>query len=188
MRALAWKWFLRLSQRGKNPAEFVHSFVCYLARAVKSGRSLVGKSRFNDAMHPASQKRRGFAVEPLALFGAHRPDCLHDALTDNTVTPPPEAASFRIDFPCWFARQTHRNRRIIGDLMIGERPGVVARKFDLSRSRIAQLRRQFNDDWTSYVNEPATTLQQVADVTSAAFSHSCDASSAMFNRESLSMQ
>lgn len=89
MRALAWKWFLRLSQRGKNPAHFIHAFVCYLARAVKSGRCVVGKSRFKEAMHPASQKRRGFIVESFPVGGAPRVDYLRDALVDNTVTPPP---------------------------------------------------------------------------------------------------
>jgi hypothetical protein len=34
MRALAWKWFLSLIERGKDPADFVATFVGFLARAV----------------------------------------------------------------------------------------------------------------------------------------------------------
>src|SRR5690242_15354334 len=40
MRSLAWKWFVRLHQRGKDATEFVATFVTLLARAVNSGRRL----------------------------------------------------------------------------------------------------------------------------------------------------
>src|SRR5687767_15544081 len=40
MRALAWKWFVRLAQRGKDAAEFISTFNSFLARAVRNGRQL----------------------------------------------------------------------------------------------------------------------------------------------------
>lgn len=52
--------------------------------------------------------------------------------------------------------------------MIGERPSVVAQKFNLSRPRIAQLRRQFHDDWMCYVDELTINLLRNADAHPAA--------------------
>jgi hypothetical protein len=40
------------------------------------------------------------------------------ALRDNHVTPPPDAAAFRIDFPAWLANHTDRNRRIALAMML----------------------------------------------------------------------
>jgi hypothetical protein len=45
MTAMAWQWFLRLYQRGKDPSEFLTGFTTLLARAVNSGRRLVGMAR-----------------------------------------------------------------------------------------------------------------------------------------------
>jgi hypothetical protein len=42
MRALAWKWYLQLHKNGKNPSDFMKAFTTLLARAVFSGRRLVG--------------------------------------------------------------------------------------------------------------------------------------------------
>src|SRR5262245_30998840 len=35
MRALAWKWFLRLTQRGKDAAQFLNTFNTFLAYAIR---------------------------------------------------------------------------------------------------------------------------------------------------------
>src|SRR5436305_1351850 len=50
MRALAWKWFLSLAQRGKDVADFVNAFTRFLARAVHSGRCLVGMNKLHDVL------------------------------------------------------------------------------------------------------------------------------------------
>ena len=36
--ALAWRWFIRLAERGKNISGFVTTFISFAARAVKCGR------------------------------------------------------------------------------------------------------------------------------------------------------
>ena len=100
MRALAWQWFLRLHQRGRDPADFLTGFVTLLARAVNSGRRLAGMARAKDVLNPAAQRRHGFHVErlPSSTQASHERLCakvhgqeLHDAfeerLRDNTITP-----------------------------------------------------------------------------------------------------
>ena len=100
MRALAWKWFLHLHEQGRDPTDFLKAFTTLLARAVNSGRRLAGMAKAKDVMNPATQRRRGFTVEPLPassaaghehLYAEVHGQQLHDAyeerLRDNTITP-----------------------------------------------------------------------------------------------------
>ena len=72
-------------------------------------------------------------------------------------TPPDEQAAFRIDFPAWVRTHTHRHRRLIKDLMHGERTKAVARKYGVSAARISQLRRELMEDWRRFRGEAPTT-------------------------------
>src|SRR5262245_38224952 len=63
--ALSWKWFLRLSERGKDVTQFVSALACYAARAVRSGRRLCGHEKARDVLSPVARRRHGFRVEPL---------------------------------------------------------------------------------------------------------------------------
>src|SRR5581483_4714341 len=40
---IAWKWYRRLVQRGKDPHRFTSTLASYAARAVKSGRRVCGQ-------------------------------------------------------------------------------------------------------------------------------------------------
>jgi hypothetical protein len=100
MRALAWQWFLRLHQRGRDPVDFLSGFVTLLARAVNSGRRLAGMARAKDVLNPAAQRRHGFHVErlPSSTLASHErlysevhgqevQDAFEERLRDNTITP-----------------------------------------------------------------------------------------------------
>ena len=154
MVALCWKWFVRLDGRGRDATRFPSALATFAARAVRSGRRLAGMDRSKDVLSPLAQQRRGFAVGKL-------PDCstldgspLDEALHDNTRTPPDEQCAFRIDFPAWRATHAERDRRLLDDLMLGERTLDVAGKYGLSPGRVSQLRRQFLLGWRRYVSEP----------------------------------
>jgi hypothetical protein len=166
MRCLAWLWFLRLMQNGKDPAEFVMAFVSFLARAVHSGRRIAGMNKSQDVMNPAAQKRHGFRIESLPqttrapyeqLYTLHY-QMLHDAfeerLRDNTITPVPDQVQFRIDFASWLQSLTVRERRIIRAMARNERTKDISRQFDVSPGRISQMRREFHDDWHAFRGEP----------------------------------
>jgi hypothetical protein len=79
---------------------------------------------------------------------------LAEALHDNTQTPPDEQCAFRIDFPAWRATHAERDRRLLDDLMVGERTLDVAGKYGLSPGRVSQLRRELHDDWEFFCAEP----------------------------------
>jgi hypothetical protein len=154
MVALAWRWHRRLAERGKDSTRFPTALATFAARAVRSGRRLAGMDRAKDVLSPQAQQRKGFAVGKL-------PDCstldgspLSEALHDNTRTPPDEQCAFRIDFPAWRARHAERDRRVLDDLMLGERTLDVAGKHGLSPGRVSQLRREFHDDWEFFCAEP----------------------------------
>jgi len=165
MRALAWKWFLRLQECGKDPQDFIKSFTTLLARAVNSGRRLVGMEKCKDAMNHATQRRDGFSVEALphshrishdqlhSNNGQRRQDTVEERLRDNTVTPIPDQVQFRLDWSAWIATLTGIERRLIGAMADGERTKDISQRFELSPGRISQLRREFHSDWTRFCGE-----------------------------------
>jgi len=148
--ALSWRWLLRLHERGKDATQFVSTLATFVARAVRSGRRLCGQEKAKDVLSPAAQRRHGFMVSKLPDFSTLNTNPLMEALADNTQTPPPEGAAFRIDFPAWRKTHVRRQRRLIDRMLQGERTQTLARQFRLSPARISQLRRYFHDDWSAF--------------------------------------
>ena len=102
----------------------------------------------------SAQRRHGFLVSALPEVSTLWDNPLSEALHDNTQTPPDEQCAFRIDFPAWRATHAERDRRLLDDLMLGERTLDVAGKYGLSPGRVSQLRREFLLGWRRYVSEP----------------------------------
>src|SRR5262245_36721393 len=100
--AVAWRWYVRAWQKGKDLGDFPAALASLAARHVRSGRRLCGQERSRDVLSPLAQARHGFATQPLSER-ARASDLVRDALIDNTVTPPPDAAAFRLDFPVWLS-------------------------------------------------------------------------------------
>ena len=157
MIGLAWKWHLRLAEKGKDGTCFPTALASYAARAVRSGSRVAGQERANDVLSPRAQKRHQFYVGRL-------PDCetltyhpVCEALLDNTKSPPDETICFKLDFLAWLASLTKRDRSIIEDLMIGECTRDVAAKYKVSPARISQKRREYQQDWRIFWDEDDTT-------------------------------
>jgi hypothetical protein len=134
MVALAWKWFLRLVQRGR------YAFALEsLPRSTRSCHELLyGRPRGQGLL-----------------------DGFEERLRDNTVTPPEEQAIFRIDFPAWLCTRTDRERRIIQAMARNERTQDLSRAFGVSPGRISQLRREFHADWQRYTGEASECPKEV---------------------------
>ena len=152
--ALAWKWFVRLDERGKDAAQFVTTFATLAARAVQCGRKVAGMEKAKDVMNRHAQARHHFVVEKLPDAGTLCRSVLTEALVDNMVTPPPDAAAFRVDFPRWLDLLGKRDRHVAETLMIGERTSAAAQRFGMSQGRVSQLRRELSEDWTRFHGEP----------------------------------
>ena len=104
---------------------------CGCSQAVRAGRRLVRSDSARDALSPVARARHGFAVERLPHPRCDVPH-LAEALADNTRTPVPEQAAFRLDYPRWRAGFRPRTRAVLDALAVGERTGDVARRFGIS--------------------------------------------------------
>jgi len=164
--ALAWRWFLTLTRQGKDASQFVMVFAFTVARSVKCGRRLAGMEPARDVMSERCQQRHNFTVESLPsstpsphenLFsqphGQQRQDAFEERLRDNTITPIPDQAAFRIDFPAWLQTLTPRERRLIRGMARNERTKDLSKEFELSPGRISQLRSEFHQGWTKFVGD-----------------------------------
>jgi hypothetical protein len=156
MIGLAWEWHLRLAEKGKDSTRFPTALATYAARAVKSGRRLVGQEKSQDVLSPLAQQRHHFTVRRLPDFETLSNNLLTEALADNTQSPPDETVCFKLDFAAWLASLTDRDRGIAQDLMVGERTLAVAAKYGVSAARISQKRREFCHAWRAFCGELPT--------------------------------
>ena len=135
----------------------------YAACAVASGRRLCGQLKAKDALNEFTQRQQHFTVCKLPDFSTLSDNPLAEALQDNTRTPPPDAAAFRIDWPAWLRTRTQRDRRIIHDMAMSERTDLLARKFGISPGRVSQLRREYCEDWNRFCGEaPQSSSRRVS--------------------------
>jgi hypothetical protein len=145
--ALAWKHFVALARRGKRPERFVTTLALRCTQAVKAGRRMAGSERGRDVLSPVARVRHGFSVARLpdrdrAVDRHPLPGELAEALDDNTRSPVPEQAAFRLDFPRWRASRRRRDRKVLDVLAAGERTEDVARRFRISPGRVTGLQRR----------------------------------------------
>jgi hypothetical protein len=167
--ALAWKWFRRAAERGKDPGRFAGALASLAVKAVRSGRRLCGQERARDVLSPLAQRRRGFAVECLhaspttpGLGCCGNPrwqdylDAFEERLRDNTQTPVFDQVVFRCDFRDWLAALPDRDRRVAAGLMAGGGTGEVAREVGLSPGRVSQLRRELHGGWLAFCGGPGS--------------------------------
>jgi hypothetical protein len=146
---LAWKRFLSLTQRGKDPTTFFTALALRCSQAVRSGRRLAGSDASKDVLSPMARKRFGFTVGELD-DQSREDDPLAEALAENTQSEVPDQAAFRIDFPRWRRGFGERNGRVLDALMVGRGTGEVAECFGLSQARVSQMRREFQDSWVAF--------------------------------------
>jgi hypothetical protein len=164
--ALAWKWFLRLVEQGKQVDEVVSVLAAFAVRHVRCGRKLCGQERAKDVMSARAQRSKGFSVEPLngstrrsmedLLGDPHaqdQADAFEERLRDNTVSPVPTQAAFRIDHPAWLSQLGARNREIAVDMALDLGTFELADKHKVSAGRISQLRRELHADWRRFHGE-----------------------------------
>ena len=165
--AVAWKWYLRLSERGKDVGGFVGTLADYAVRHVRSGRRVCGRERADDVLSRHAQEKSGFRVEGLPSFmqrpheavhgvphGQREADAFEERLRDNTRSPVPDQAAFRLDYPEWLDTLSGRDRDIVGDMTLDLGTGELASRHRVSPGRISQLRREFRSAWRRFCGEP----------------------------------
>jgi DNA-directed RNA polymerase specialized sigma24 family protein len=151
--AVAWSWYIRLVQRGKDPAAFPTALASFAVRHVRSGRRLAGTEPARDALSPLAQQRRGFTISPLPAGSSLDGNVFDEVLHDNTRSPVPDQVWFRLDFPRWLETLSERKRAISWAMVLDARTLDLARQFRLSPGRISQLRREFHPSWQRFHGE-----------------------------------
>lgn len=166
MVGLAWQWFVRLTERGKDATGFPSALAVLAARSVRCGRRIAGMVKTSDVMNERTQYRRGFVVVPLPSstatphedrldkpHGQRQQDEFEQRLQHNLVTPVDEQVQFKLDFAAWLHTLTARERRLIRAMLRNERTKDLSRYFEVSPGRVSQLRRQFRDDWRRFIGD-----------------------------------
>lgn len=161
--AVAWKWFLRLDEQGNDVTEFVTTLADYAVRHVRSGRRLCGQEKIKDVLSPRAQRLKNFRVAELPFstqrshetvygdpHGQDGIDVFEERLRDNTVTPPPDAAAFRIDWPRFVGTLSERDSQLADFLSLGYSGREAAQKFNLSPGRVTQLRQGWCKGWGDF--------------------------------------
>jgi hypothetical protein len=171
--ALTWSWYRRLMKKGKDASNFVSVLARYAARAVGCGRRLAGQEKAKDVMSSVAQRRHGFRVASLpassrtlfgraysAVRGQEEMDAWEERLRDNTQSPVPDQASFRLAYPQFVRSLSQRDRRMAHFLSLGNSATETARRFKLTPGRISQLRQQWCRDWHTLHGEEVPFAQR----------------------------
>jgi hypothetical protein len=144
--------FARLVERGKEDVAYPTVLAGFAVRQIKDGRRVGKRIASRDVYDEHGRIKHGHQLKHL---GSPHEQCggWKEMLFDNSRTPVPDQAAFRIDFPSWLSTLSARDRRIVDDLASGERTGKVARKFGVSAGRVSQIRRQLKKSWDEFVDE-----------------------------------
>lgn len=152
VRANAWCAYHRLVELGKEDLAYASVLARFAVAQYRDGRRVGAKINSRDVCSRQAQQKRAFRVHH--LDSPRRQGCnWEDGLTDNTRSAVPDQAAFRIDFPAWLSTQSRWNRRLVQSLIMGNRTKEVARCFEISASRVSQLRREFERSWHQYHGE-----------------------------------
>jgi hypothetical protein len=145
----------RLAELGKLDLAYGGPLAVFAVAQVREGRKVGGHLNCCDVMSPYCQRRKNIAVERLDHFD-HEENAWQEAVIQDTrSTPVPDIVSFRIDFDEWLGRMSQQKRRLAKVLALGHRTNEVAKRFQLSAGRVAQLRKEFAESWEIFQREAA---------------------------------
>ncbi len=138
--------YVRLVELGKEDIVYPTVLALYAIRQYRDGRRTGTKAN----SHDVHARREGVRVEHL---GTPRDQRWRESLIDNTRSPVPDQAAFRIDFPEYLRMLCARDRRLALQLARGERTSDVALRFGISKGRVSQLRRELQEEWLRFQGE-----------------------------------
>jgi len=150
MIALAWKHFLTLVNKGKNPEAFMTTLALRCSQAAKSGRRATGGFKKRETMPQRGVARNTPTRIPLRDIEHGEVGWLSDALREDVRTPVPHRVAFKVDFCAWRASLTGKKRSILDALAAGGQTCEVAKTFGICPARVSQMRRELADGWRAF--------------------------------------
>ena len=146
--------FAALVSRGKASIAYATPLANYAIRQVIAGRRVGTKLNSRDVSSIMAQRHQGFTRRTLPSNGSES-DSWSEILADDTLTPVPDQAAFRLDFPAWLRIQTRRKRELAKFLAVGNTATEAARQFRVSGARVSQLRSELQESWREFQGETA---------------------------------
>ena len=149
--ALAFREFVRLRARARDPAGFPTVLARFSALAVHNGRRVGSTMASRDVMSVA-RRRAGTRVTSYEEEATTEDRAVTELLPSDPRGRVPDVVAFRIDFPAWLRRLTPVRRRTALLLAAGFGTDEVAAGTGVSAGRVSQLRRELADDWHRFHN------------------------------------
>jgi len=152
--ALAWRAYLSLRLRGKDPEPLIGKIAEYAARQVNSGRRLVGIQPAADIMSRTCQNRHGYCVE--SIPDSDREDAdpdIIDALCDGTLDSPADLATLRVDYGNWLDSLDDHLRDAAEGFAKGLNNTEVGERAGFGRGTGSSWRRELRERWDQKFND-----------------------------------
>jgi hypothetical protein len=159
--ASAFRAYARLLELGKEDLIYPTVLATFAVKQVRDGRLVGGKLNINDVLSRYAQKRKPIKIERLDRYDPAK-QAWEEAVVEDSETPVPDQAAFRMDFPAWLKRYQALKRRVVEALALGYTTNEAARRFHLSAGRISQLRREFENSWQVFQGEQTPAVEDSA--------------------------
>ena len=132
-----------LARQRKLARAYPYSLAEDAVRRVRAGRIIGGPQTNRDLFN--HEPRHLQSLTPCDSAGSWR-----ELVLENRRVTPADQAAFNVDFQDWLGQWPPRHRDIINTLAAGHRNHEVAVYFRITRSRISQLRRTYQQSWEQF--------------------------------------
>jgi hypothetical protein len=143
--------YLRLLQRGKEFVGQAGPLARYAVVQVKQGRKVGGRLNVRDVGSEYCRRRNSLKLQ--SLDEIQPSGGWTEALVHDRRWTPADVAAARLDVSEWLATLPARTRAIAERLALGESTQNAARLFNISRSRVSQIRRELERGWRRFQGE-----------------------------------
>ncbi|MDZ4800964.1 MAG: hypothetical protein SGI92_22625 [Bryobacteraceae bacterium] len=140
----------RLHEVGRIDEAFATPLARYAIRRVGCGLQPGLKQNQFDLGSRRCTYLHGVTIERLHWRERDDNDWNELVVEDRHHGSPAETACLRIDIESWLRTLSIRERAIAWLLALGERTSDVAQQFNLSKGRVAQLRKQLAQSWRDF--------------------------------------
>ena len=142
-----------LAKRGKLDLAYPTVLAKFGIRRTLDNRKTGSSQNIKDVLSKYCQEHKGVMVERLDKFNEQE-DCWKEAVVQDTRSSPvPEVVAFRVDFKDWLKSLPPRDRKVARFLSLGHRTSDAARRFKVTPSRIAHLRRELAESWRKFLGD-----------------------------------
>ncbi len=142
-----------LAKRGKLDLAYPTVLAKFGIRQTLDHRKTRSSLNIKDVLSKYCQENKGVMVERLDKFNEQE-DCWEEAVVvDTRNAPVPATVAFRVDFKDWLKSLAPRDRKVARYLSLGHRTADAARRFKVTPSRIAHLRRELAESWRRFVGD-----------------------------------